>query len=391
MEENDPVKYANGTFVLRRRQAPIVVNYLDATTNQTIGKPVTVNGEVGLAQDVDLATGLPDGYQLFNGVLQTISLKPATGAGVSYDVLVKHRLAFISSNANYTTDSIIPGTKAKHFMTALGSAQLTSTVSRQIVIKDANGKVIKTVPQTITFVRNAVVDAVTGHVQYLNWSYDGQYVLRAYQPAARGGYQINAAPSIQVTPTSKLVDVVLQYQAIPALQRVAFVTSDGKVLATKDLPSNGDFSSLVPAGYRAVTTSSIISQRDVATATTYHVLVEPKATTYTNYDQLPSQVTEPLAKTITRTINITMPNGRVRRVVQQVHFVRTATVVANGKITYSNWTGVGQTSFDRLFVPKRRGYQLVMTDKQGQTLTGVNQMVVDPTMDDAIVNVKYVK
>ena len=379
------------TLTLRRRQAPIMVNYLDATTNQAIGKPVTVNGKVGLAQTVDLTTGLLDGYQLFGGVSQTISLTPITAAGVSYDVLVKHHLAFINSYANYTTDSVIPGTKAKHFTTALGPAQLTSTVHRQIVIKDASGKVVKTVPQTITFVRNAVVDAVTGQVQYLNWSYDGQYVLLAYQPVARDGYQINAAPSIQVTPMSKLADVELQYQAIAAPQKVAFVTSDGSVLATKDLSSNGDFSSLVPAGYRAATTSSVISQRDLAQETTYQVLVEPNVTTYTDRDQLPSQVKEPLVKTITRTINIMMPNGRVRKVIQWVRFTRTVTVSTTGEVTYGNWTGVGRTSFNHLFVPERHGYRLVMTDSHGQTLTGVDKMVVDATMDDMVINVKYVK
>ena len=379
------------TLTLRRRQAPIVVNYLDATTNQAIGNPVTVNGKVGLAQTVDLTAGLLDGYQLFGGVSQTISLTPITAAGVSYDVLVKHHLAFINSNANYTTDSVIPGTKAKHFTTALGPAQLTSTVRRQIVIKDASGKVVKTVPQTITFVRNAVVDAVTGQVQYLNWSYDGQYVLSAYQPIARDGYQINAAPSIQVTPMSKLVDVELQYQAIAAPQKVAFVTSDGNVLSTKDLPSNGDFSSLIPAGYRAATTSSVISQRDLAQETTYRVLVEPNVTTYTDRDQLPSQVKEPLVKTITRTINIMMPNGRVRKVIQRVRFTRTVTVSTTGEVTYSNWTGVGRMLFNHLFVPEHHGYRLVMTDGHGQTLTGVDKIAVDASMDDMIINVKYVK
>ena len=379
------------TLTLRRRQAPIVVNYLDATTNQAIGKPVTVNGKVGLAQTVDLTTGLLDGYQLFGGVSQTISLTPITAAGVSYDVLVKHHLAFINSNANYTTDSVIPGTKAKHFTTALGPAQLTSTVHRQIVIKDASGEAVKTVPQTITFVRNAVVDAVTGQVQYLNWSYDGQYVLSAYQPAARDGYQINAAPSIQVTPDTVVNDIELQYQAIVAPQKVAFVTSDGNVLSTKDLPSNGDFSSLVPAGYRAATTSSVISQRDLAQETTYRVLVEPNVTTYTDRDQLPSQVEEPLVKTITRTINIMMPNGRVRKVIQRVRFTRTVTVSTTGEVKYGNWTGVGRTSFNHLFVPEHHGYRLVMTDSHGQTLTGVDKMAVDVTMDDMVINVKYVK
>ena len=328
---------------------------------------------------------VPAGWMLVSGQVQFLS-QHLQAMPVSYDLtadfLVTHQVKQLN------VSDLTPAEQQKF---GIKASDLHKIIHRVIVIKDSQGKIIKTVTQTANFDCNATVDAVTGHVQYLNWSDDGQYVLTAYQPVARGGYQINAAPSIQVTPTSKLVDVVLQYQAIPVSQRVAFVTSDGKVLTTKDLPSNGDFSSLVPAGYRAVTTSSIISQRDVANATTYHVLVEPKATTYTNYDQLPSQVTEPLAKTITRTINITMPNGRVRRVVQQVHFVRTVTVAANGKITYSNWTGVGQTSFDRLFVPNRRGYQLVMTDNQGQTLTGVNQMAVDPTMDNVVINVKYVK
>ena len=79
-----------------------------------------------------------------------------------------------------------------------------------------------------------------------------------------------------------------------------------------------------------------------------------------------------------------MPNGRVRKVIQRVRFTRTVTVSTTGEVTYGNWTGVGRTSFNHLFVPERHGYHIVVDGN-------LVKQNVTADMSDSVVNVKYVK
>lgn len=64
---------------------------------------------------------------------------------------------------------------------------------------------------------------------------------------------------------------------------------------------------------------------------------------------------QPLTKTVSRTVMIHEANGHVRRVVQKVRFVRTATVDGSGHEVYGDWRAVGQSQFNKLYLPNRRG------------------------------------
>ena len=270
------------------------------------------------------------------------------------------------------------------------AADLNKTVSRTIKVQTPDGR-MNDVVQTVTFVRDGYLNQVTKQTTYSPWAFGGQYQFSSYHPKPMNDYTADVVSAVIVTPDSSDTTVNVVYHKVPVVYEIDYQLANGTVVKNVSATPERDetIHLTAPQGYRLMTAVTDVQVGHSSQKLT--VLVLPDEQIYTAYSALPSSVTEPLTKTVTRTINITMPNGRVRRIVQQVHFVRTATVVANGKVTYSNWTGVGQTSFDRLFVPKRRGYQLVMTDKQGRTLTGVNQMVVDPMMNNVVINVKYVK
>ena len=357
VDQTDPIALANAKFVSAPREVQFTIAYYDLT-----GKLVdstTSTHKVG--ETVAISPVAPVNYVLANGRLST-------------DYLMRLGLNEV--------DFLV---EPKFTTTAE-----TKTVSRTIKVQTPDGQT-NNVVQMITFVRNGYLNQVTKRTTYSSWSFGGQYQFSGYLPKQMDGYTADVIPAVIVTPDSLNTTVNVVYHKVPVVYEIDYKLANGTVVENVSATPerDGTIHLTAPQGYRLMTTVPDVqvghSSRKLS------VLVLPNEQTYTAYSALPSVVTDPLTKTITRTINITMPNGRVRRVVQQVHFVRTATVAANGKITYSNWTGVGQMSFDRLFVPKRRGYRLVMTDKQGQTLTGVSQMVVDPTMDNIVINVKYVK
>ena len=67
-------------------------------------------------------------------------------------------------------------------------------------------------------------------------------------------------------------------------------------------------------------------------------------------------------------------------------------VKADGTVVYSNWNSIGRAQFNKVFVAKRHGYHLVITDASGKALPGVDKVDnVIATMSDEVVNVKYVK
>ena len=357
VDQTDPIALANANFISTPREVQFTIVYYDLT-----GKLVdSVTSMHKFGDTVPIAPVTPTNYVLVSGQAKTDYL---TRLGLNeVDFLVEPKLTTTAE---------------------------TKMVSRTIKVQTPDGQT-NNVVQTVTFVRNSYLNQVTKQTIYSPWSFGGQYQFSSYLPKQMAGYTADVVPAVSVTPDSLDTTVNVVYHKVPVVYEIDYQLANGTLVTKAQGVATGDgpIHLTAPRGYRLLTTVPNVQVGHSSQKLT--VLVAPAEHTYTAYSTLPSNVTEPLTKTITRTINITMPNGRVRKVVQQVNFVRTVTVAANGKVTYSNWTGVGQTSFDRLFVPKRRGYRLVMMDNQDQTLLGVNQMVVDPTMDNVVIDVKYVK
>ena len=267
----------------------------------------------------------------------------------------------------------------------------TKSVSRTITVQTPDGQT-NNVVQTVTFTRNGYFNQVTKQTTYSPWSFDGHYQFSGYQPKPIDGYTADVISAVSVTPDSSDTTVKVVYHPISAAYEVDYQLADGTLInkAQNVATNDGMLHLTAPQGYRLLTTVTDVQVG--SSSQKLAVLVTPAEQTYTAHDDLPSGITEPLTKTVTRTVKITMSNGHVRTVKQSVKFERTATVDSAGQVTYGNWQAIGRAQFNKVFTAKRHGYHLVITDASGKALSGVDKIDnVTAAMNDAVVSVKYVK
>lgn len=370
---------------LVRATETVVINFLDK--NGDVVQSQMISGKYGMTKSVnDL---LPDGWQLLNG--QALPTKVVIGdQSQSLDYVIGHKVLFVDSTSDLSAGSLISGTQGKHYPSGLTAADLQRTVKAVWQITIPNGSQQEQI-QTFTFKRDALLDVVTGQITYGPWSANSQHVLAPANLTPVDGYQITGNMAVTVTPNSENEVVKVTYQPLKPIMQLQYVTADGQLVGEKTdtvADSDGMVKLSAPVGYKLAT----ISDRLKLAAGTFKVTVIPDGQTYTAHDTLPSAVTEPLTKTVTRTVKITMPNGHARIVKQSVKFERTATVKADGTVAYSNWQAIGRAQFNQIFVPKHVGYTLKITDiGSGQSLDKVVKTVVTSDMADDVITVNYVK
>ena len=348
VDQTDPIALANAKFVSVPRDVQFTIAYYDLTGKRV--NSTTSTHKVG--KTVTIVPVAPANYVLANGQL---SMNYLMHWGLNeVDFLVTPRVT--------TTTQ-------------------TKSVSRIIKVQTPAGQT-NNVVQTVTFVRNGYLNQVTKQTTYSPWSFGGQYQFSGYQPKPISGYMEDEVPALTVTPDSSDTTVKVAYHSISAAYSVDYQLANGTVVKNMFVTPerDGTIHLTAPQGYRLLTTVTDVqvghsSQKLVA-------LVAPAEQTYTAHDDLPSGVTEPLTKTVTRTVKITMPNGHVRTVKQSVKFERTATVNADGMVSYSNWQAIGRAQFNRVFVAKRFGYHLT-----GQA----DQVAVTADMTDSVIEIKYIK
>ena len=356
------------------------------------GKKVTdkvIKGTTGLT--IPVGDLIPDGWELYDGqnVPKDITFKAHND---NQDFVIKHVLSLVSADNIPVAGSVIKGTKAKTYPEGLTRDMLTKTITRTIrVMKD--GHQIGTKTQRVTFLRNAVVDAVTGSVKTLAWSEDGSHVFTAYQPASIEGYTVDVVKAMTVSPLNEpSTTVIVNYKAVPQALNVIYQTADGQQVGSTasmvaDKDGQIDLTSQLPNGYELATPVQKTNVSDLH-VNNYYVTVKPQLKIYTSEDaDIPSGVY--LTKVVNRTINITLPNGKHKTINQTVNFNRMVTIDANGNSTYTDWKAVGTDTFDGVRLPVRRGYKLVFDDGsngiKSQRITNVG------TASDVVINVSYVK
>lgn len=153
---------------------------------------------------------IPDGYLLASGQ-PLLSKLPANQEQVMY--LLRHRVVTVSANDPKRAGEIIAGTTAKTYPDGVGNDDLKRTVKRVIIVKSVIGSVLQRIENQVTFTREAQIDAVTGKVTYSPWSYNGKAMLPGYLAQPHDGETISAVKSIEVTPDSQDMEVVIQYQS----------------------------------------------------------------------------------------------------------------------------------------------------------------------------------
>ena len=358
VDQTDPIALANARFVSAPREVQFTIAYYDLTGKRI--DATTSTHKVG--ETVVVSPVAPTNYVLANGQLQMNYLMQWGLNEVDF---------LVTPKVTTTTQ--------------------TKTVSRTITVQTQAGQT-NNVVQTVTFTRNGYLNQVTKQTTYSPWSFGGQYQFSSYQLKPMDGYTADVVPAVIVTPDSSDTTVNVTYHKLAAVYSVDYQLANGTVVKNVAVTPerDGTIHLTAPQGYRLLT--SVTDVQVGSSSQKLAVLVAPAEQTYTAHETLPNTVTEPLTKTVTRTVKITLPNGHVRTIKQSVKFERTATVQSDGTVKYSNWQAIGRAQFNKVFVPKRRGYHLVITDTSGKALTAVEKInTVTAAMDDAVVNVKYVK
>ena len=383
-------RWTNGTdfkgavMVIHVVPAMVTVNYRFMDTSGRIvgsGKLATLPGASLSTEQVNV----PAGWVLVNGQLAGLSQKlqqASAGDNTNVDFLVTHHLVWVTADQTFKASDLVPGTQDKY---GIDSFALKHVVHRTIVLKDVNGKVIDTVVQTATFKRSAVIDLATGLAQYEAWH--GSGFLTAYQPSVVAGMEaLPVVKSQVVRPDSNDQTLTLQYRKAIPTALINYVDINGKVVSQAKV--TGEVAQLVaPAGYHLALASDRLAL--IASRQSYNVLVTPKVETGIKDGH---QFRQPLTKTVFRTIVIHQANRRVRRIFQRVRFTRDAMLTKDGREIYGVWQATGRAQFSKVFLAKRAGYHLVITNAAGQHLTGVDKVSrVDGKMNDTVINVKYVK
>ena len=358
VDQTDPIALANANFISAPLDVQFKLAYYDLT-----GKLVdsaTSTHKVG--ETVSISPVAPDNYVLVSGQSNN-------------DRLMRWR----SNEADFLVEPKVTTTTQ------------TKTVSRTIKVQAPDGQT-NNVVQTVTFVRDSYLNQVTKQTTYSPWSFGGQYQFSGYRPKPMDGYTADVISALSVTPDSLDTTVKVTYHPIPVAYSVDYQLANGTVVKNVSVTPerDGTIHLTAPQGYRLLT--AVTDVQVGRSSQKLAVLVAPAGQTYTAHDDLPSAVKEPLAKTVTRMVKITMPNGHIRTVKQSVKFERTATVKSDGTVAYSDWRAIGRAQFNKVFVAKRHGYHLVIMDASGKALTNVEKInTVTAEMNDETVSVKYVK
>ena len=321
-------------YVYARDAAKGSYQFVDDDNNgAVVGTPQVVNGYVD--QTVDVHLSVPTNYQLANG--QTLPTK------LTFNDVT---MAPISIHLVHQTEAVPEGDQS-----------LKKDVIRTINVVTPSGQT-KTESQTVTLHRTGTKDKVTNHVTYSNWS-TAQWP--EYTAESIKGYTAPTVQSANVNGDTKDTTVTVHYTANTQNGKISYVDQDGKEVGNTPLDGktgesiNVSGKIKVPAGWKQVSgqtipTTIIVSQDGVPTVTVKvehaTVIVTPDKPK-TPSDKLPDNLDQhfpegvakdDLNKTVTRTINVTKPDGTVTTEVQTSQSKRTATVdEVTNQVTYGEW------------------------------------------------------
>ena len=383
------------------------VKYIDDTTGETLRQD-DLHGYT----DETIPYSTAEGIKKFEGdgyVLVSDGFKPGTKFGVgtpTYEVHFKHGTTHTSATDENADQK---------------------TVTETIHYVDENNQTVQPdYTAAVTFKRGYTTDSVTGKVvSYDPWTIDGKQAdsktFAAVTSPAVEGYtpnhqQIN---EFTVTPDSKDIVKTVVYVGDPQeAQAIFYDETTGKEISntrefatgktdetisfTKD--PNEVVKELEKQGY--VFDKDNANNNVFATGTTYDKNSEvhqyfkyyfTHATTIVTPDNpktpadvlpdnpgknYPSGVAkDDLNKTVTRTINITTPDGKTQTVTQKAEFTRSATVdEVTGEVTYGPWSK--NVVLESVDVPNIPGYE---------PSASVPEITVTPNDQDMTINITYKK
>ena len=372
----------------------IKINYVDSDNNGSVVKSDTLNGKTDQTVKTDI--DIPDGYVVEGNVPSDYTFKAKDNADIT--VKLKHGTITVASDDPKTTGDKLPDNPSKNYPSGVAENDLNKTVTRTIKMTDPTGKVTTEI-QTVHLTRTATVDEITGQVTYSDWT-TGKW--NSYNVPEVSGYTAitKSIDEVSVDSNTKDQTVEVAYTANSQSIKINYVDDDKSGVSVKSDALNGKTDQTVKTGVKIpdgyvvsgnVPTDYTFKATDNADITVH--LIHNKVTVTpdspkTTADKLPDNPVKAypdgvsqndLNKSVTRTINVTDPKGKVTTEIQTVHLTRTATVdEVTGQVTYSDWT---TGSFDSYDVPEVKGY----TASQDK----VDEVKVISDTQDSEVNISY--
>ena len=360
-----------------------VINYVD-DHNKTI-KTDTVKGKTD--ETVNVTPSVPDHYEL------------VPGQNIPSEVTLKDKNTPIIVKVQPKVDSITD------------PAKLNKSISRTITINKP-GEKPQVINQHADFTRTGQYNEVTGATVYTDWTLKGN-TLEAVDAPAVPGYTPNVAHVDSVdnpTTNTKLTDVTINYTANSQTTHINYVDKDGEAVKSDTVSGKTDetvkTNSEVPAGWVLVK-----GQHDAPATITFtgaHTdditikIEHGKTSVDHNHPVKPGDKTpsgkvidgahkSDLNQTITRTINVTTPDGQTTTTKQVAKIYRDATIDdVTGEVTYGSWSEDTWADFKP---GQLAGYTASQADvpavtvKDGQKDQTVN---ISYTANEGTVLIKYV-
>lgn len=204
----------------------IHINYMDAQGN--VISSDLINGHT--EETVPVKINVPAGWKL--AVDQSVPTNITFGATTpEVTIRIVHAVVTVQPDQAKTTADVLPDNPDQHYPSGVDYDDLNRTITRTIIFKLPDGQ-IKTIKQTVRFVRSAEVDEVDGRVVYSDWqAIDGDEMPSVAVPAVDGYLATTSSiPELQVTPNSPNTTIVIDYAKI-----VVPVTPNDQ----PDQPNNG--------------------------------------------------------------------------------------------------------------------------------------------------------
>lgn len=303
-------------------------------------------------------------------------------------VNIEHGKIKVPHDNPYNKGDQIPGTKTRHFDDGSAKDDLNHASHRVITVIEPSGKHDVTT-QTVNFTRDSLVDTVTGKViSYTDWTPSGDGNYAEFDSPKFDGYK----PSVEKAPVEKAVvtkdadPVTITYTAEARNTVLRFLDQDSNnAQVGPDHPFNGNVGQTiditgitVPEHYVLAPGQSIPTSYSFKDKDNQPMLVYLKH----KIDILnPTNDKDNTEKTVTRTVEITDPQGKESDTKQQVTFTRTGTYdEVTGKRQYNPWSENGQHVFDSVPVPDIPGYT---------PSAQVPQVTVTPQSPDEDLRVHY--
>lgn len=346
IEQVSPDALANQTIkvVYQAQTGQRTINYVDE--NGSIIGTQTVNGALNAVVPVKLI--LPPNWQFATPDQQPANVK-ILATDQPIEVLVAHQLVEKEPQLR----------------------QITRTINFK---NPLNQNAVTTVVQTAAFKRAVYHDLVSDTDTYSAWIPLVAKWDELILPEVAGYQPSQTVSQLVVTPDTANVVLDVEYLPESQLQTVNYVDQNGNLIKTQNFAGKvGETIKpgfKLPAGWRLLTGQQLPESLVIQAANVpLNVQIEHGLVDH------PDET-----RTVSRSIKLNFPNGKVQTKVQTVKFTRTVTrdLVTN-QFIYGEWQRQGQ--FDQFDVPTIAGY-----------LANLNQVpMIVPTADsaDSTVQIQY--